>query len=46
MPIFKIEKNKVVELKAFQFKNERELQDIIEKNLETIFSAKFNRFDF
>lgn len=41
MPIFKIELNKAKPLKSINFKNERELQNLIENNLEEIFGVKF-----
>jgi predicted transport protein len=46
MPIFKIENKKVKQIKALQFKNERELQNLIEDNLEEIFGIKFIASEF
>jgi predicted transport protein len=39
MPIFKIQNNKVVQIKSSNFKNERELQNLIDENLEDIFGG-------
>ena len=39
MPIFKIENNRTKQLKTSNFKNEKELQDLIENNLEEIFGG-------
>ncbi|MCH8904566.1 MAG: hypothetical protein IIA45_11705 [Bacteroidetes bacterium] len=41
MPIFKIRNNKVHKLKSNSFKNEKALQNLIEKNLEEIFGVLF-----
>ena len=41
MPIFKIENQKVKQIKATQFRNEKELQMLIEENLEEIFGIRF-----
>lgn len=41
MPIFHIESNKTKQLKSINFKNEKELQNLIEDNLEEIFGVKF-----
>jgi len=41
MPIFKIENNKTKQFKSSNFKNEAELQDLFENNLEEIFGIKF-----
>lgn len=41
MPIFHIESNKTKQLKSVNFKNEKELQGLIENNLEEIFGIKF-----
>ena len=41
MPIFKIENNRAKQLKTSNFKNEKELQDLVENNLEEIFGFKF-----
>ncbi len=46
MPIFKIENNKVKQFKTAQFKNEKELQGLIENNLEEIFGIKFISTEF
>lgn len=46
MPIFKIENKKVKQIKALQFKNEKELQNLIEDNLEEIFGIKFIASEF
>lgn len=46
MPIFKIENKKVKQIKATQFKNEKELQTLIEENLEEIFGIKFIASEF
>lgn len=41
MPIFKIEHNKTKQLKSLTFRDERELQDLFENNLEEILGIKF-----
>lgn len=41
MPIFKIENSKAKQLKSSGFKNEKELQILIENNLEEIFGIRF-----
>lgn len=41
MPIFKTENNKTRQLKSSNFKNEKELQNLFEQNLEDIFGVKF-----
>jgi len=41
MPILKIENNKLKQLKSSNFRNEKELQDLFEYNLEEIFGIKF-----
>lgn len=41
MPIFRIKNNKIRQLKASSFKNEKELQTLVENNLEEIFGARF-----
>ena len=46
MPIFKIENKKVKQIKGVQFKNEKELQNLIESNLEEIFGIKFIETEF
>ncbi|MCX5712669.1 MAG: DUF91 domain-containing protein, partial [Candidatus Omnitrophica bacterium] len=46
MPIFKIENKRVKQIKALQFKNEKELQLLIEENLEEIFGIKFIATEF
>lgn len=46
MPIFKIQNKKLKQIKAVQFKNEKELQNIIEENLEEILGIKFIATEF
>lgn len=46
MPIFKIANKKVEQIRGVQFKNEKELQDLIESNLEEIFGIKFIETEF
>jgi len=47
MPIFKIENhNKAKQLKTSSFKNEKELQVLVENNLEEIFGIKFIASEF
>lgn len=41
MPIFKIEDNKIKQLKIYNFKKEKGLQNLVENNLEEIFGVKF-----
>lgn len=41
MPIFQIENNKIRQLKISNFRNEKELQTLVENNLEEIFGVKF-----
>jgi len=41
MPVFKIENNKIKQLKSSNFRNEKELQNLFEQNLEDIFGVKF-----
>ena len=41
MPIFKIEKNATKKLESVEFKNERDLQVLIENNLDSILDARF-----
>lgn len=41
MPIFKVEKNKTKQLKTSNFRNEKELQNLVESNLEEIFGIRF-----
>ena len=46
MPIFKIEDKKVKQIKTAQFRNEKELQGLLESNLEEIFGIKFIETEF
>lgn len=41
MPLFKITKNKVHQLRKQSFKNERALQLFVEENLQTLFNVRF-----
>jgi predicted transport protein len=41
MPIFKIQNNKTSQIKASSFKNEKELQKLIDDNLEDIFGIRY-----
>ena len=41
MPIFKVENQKAAQIKATQFRNEKELQTLVEGNLEEIFGVRF-----
>lgn len=46
MPIFKIKHNRTKQLKTYNFKNEKVLQDLVENNLEEIFGIKFVASEF
>ncbi len=46
MPIFNIENKRVRQIKAMQFKNEKELQCLVEANLEEIYGIKFIASEF
>jgi predicted transport protein len=46
MPIFKTENNKIKQLKTSVFRNEKELQNLVENNLEEIFGVKFIASEF
>jgi len=46
MPIFKIDDNEIKQLKTSNFKSEKELQTLIENNLEEIFGIKFIASEF
>jgi predicted transport protein len=46
MPIFKIESNKAKKIKVSSFKREKDLQNLIEGNLEEIFGIKFLATEF
>jgi hypothetical protein len=46
MPIFQVNNDKMKQLKTSNFKNERELQVLVEKNLEEIFGIKFIASEF
>lgn len=46
MAIFRIENRKTKQLKTSNFKNEKELQDLVENNLEEIFGIKFIASEF
>lgn len=41
MPIFQTENNKIRQLKTSNFRNEKELQALVENNLEEIFGVRF-----
>ncbi len=41
MPIFQTENNKIRQLKTSNFRNEKELQSLVESNLEEIFGVRF-----
>jgi len=41
MPIFKIQNNKVIQLKTFNFRNEEDLRNLLDPNLEEIFGIRF-----
>ena len=41
MPIFKFDDGSIKQLKVNNFKNEKELQNLVEDNLEEIFGIKF-----
>ena len=41
MPVFKIEKDNLKSIKEKPIRLEREIQDLTEKNLETVFGYKF-----
>jgi len=46
MPIFQIDNNKIKQLKTSNFKSEKELQVLVENNLEEIFGIKFIASEF
>jgi len=46
MPIFKQEKNKLIQIKEKKFDLEKEIQNVTEENLETIFGYKLVRPEF
>lgn len=46
MPLFEINKDKITLLKMHSFSLEKELQNLVEKNLETIFNCKFVATEF
>ena len=46
MPIFKMTDSKAKQLKLLDFKNEKDLQGFIEKNLEEIFNCRFIATEF
>ena len=46
MPIFKIDNNKIKQLKTSNFRSEKELQVLVENNLEEIFGIKFIASEF
>lgn len=46
MSLFKITNSTAKQLKLFTFKSEKELQNLIEKNLEEIFGIKFIETEF
>lgn len=41
MPIFKIQNNKTSQIKVSNFRNEKELQSLIDDNLEDIFGIRY-----
>ena len=46
MPIYNIEGENLSQIKQVKFKNERELQNLTEKNLEVLFNLKFVATEF
>ena len=46
MPIYNIEGEKLTPIRQVKFKNEKELQNLTEKNLEELFSLKFFASEF
>jgi len=46
MPIFKKENRTVKQLKTSNFENEKELQNLVENNLEEIFGIRFIETEF
>ena len=46
MPIYNIEGENLSQIKQVKFKNERELQNLTEKNLEELFNLKFVATEF
>ncbi len=46
MPVFQIHNNKIKQLKTSNFRNEKELQNLVENNLEEIFGIKFIASEF
>ena len=46
MDIFNLKKNKLLQLDSKSFKNEKEIQKIVEDNLEELFNLKFVRSEY
>ena len=46
MPLFHIDKNKVVSAKLINFNKEKDIQTLIENNLEVVFNCKFIESEF
>ncbi len=46
MPLFKISRGQATLLKTFGFKNEKDLQTLVEKNLDTVFGLRFVDTEF
>ena len=46
MPLFHIEKNKLTSAKLINFEKEKEIQTLIENNLEVVFNCKFIETEF
>ena len=46
MPLFHIDKNKITTAKLINFGKEREIQTLIENNLEVVFNCKFIESEF
>jgi predicted transport protein len=46
MPIFSVDRNKLSHAKLKEFKTEKELQSLIESNLETVFNCRFVATEF
>jgi len=46
MPLFHIDKNKLISAKLINFNKEKEIQTLIENNLEVVFNCKFIETEF
>ena len=46
MPLYQIQQQKIIQIKPFSFKNERELQKLFEANLEALLGVRFVASEF